>query len=68
MTFARDARVRAVQNAFMGILDRAWYRGAVRQRKCTSRLDRQWRVCRVVFWVIAASFASLLVANVLQRL
>jgi hypothetical protein len=52
----------------MGILDRVWYRGAVQQRKCTSRLDRQWRVCRVVFWVIAASFASLLVANVLQRL
>jgi hypothetical protein len=52
----------------MGILDREGYRGALRQHKCTSRLDRQWRVCRVVFWVIAASFVSLLAAGLLQRI
>jgi hypothetical protein len=52
----------------MGISDRDGDQGALRQHKCTSRLDRQWRLCRVAFWVIAASFASLLVANVLHRI
>jgi hypothetical protein len=52
----------------MGMLDRQGYGAALRQQKCTSRLDRQWRVCRVAFWVIAACFASLVIANVLYRL
>ncbi len=52
----------------MGNLDHNGDRVALRQHKCSSRLDRQWRLCRVAFWVIAASFASLLVANVLHRI
>jgi len=66
--FARDALARPVQNRCMGILDRVGYRGPLRQHKCTSRLDRQWRVCRIAFWVIVASFVSLLAAGLLQRL
>jgi len=52
----------------MNLLDREWYRGGLRQHKSASRLDRQWRVCRVVFWATVAGFASLLVASVWHRL